>query len=227
MTERSSPTHSPVSQSPAAWRSRSAWTVLIISTLLALALDLGSKHLAFAHIAPDPVVVDRSDVMTQMAKDVRGLQALVPLHKAVTPIPHILEFKLVLNGGAVFGSGQGRRWFFIGFTGVALLFAIYLFARWTRANERWSHIAIGLILSGGLGNLYDRLTLACVRDFIHPLPGVTFPFGLSLPGGQREIWPYVSNVADAALLVGIIFLLIRIWRDDKALQSRQAELARE
>ena len=221
MTDLASSIPSHASPAPAAWRSTSAWAVLVISTLLALALDLGTKHLAFERIAPDPVVVDRTEVLAQMARDVRGLQALVPIHQPVTPIPHILEFKLVLNGGAVFGSGQGKRWFFIGFTGVALFFAVYLFARWTRANERWSHIAIGLIVSGGLGNLYDRVTLACVRDFIHPLPGVTFPFGIALPGGRREIWPYVSNVADAALLIGILFLLIRIWRDDKALRTHQ------
>ena len=206
-----------------AWRSPRAWIVLLVATILALALDLSSKHLAFQHVGDRPVSVDRAQVLQQMAKDVRGLQVLVPVHEPVTVVPHVLEFKLVLNGGAVFGSGQGKRWFFIGFTGVALLFALYLFAKWTRANETWSHIAIGLIISGGLGNLYDRLTLACVRDFIHPLPGVKFPFGLTLPGGRAEVWPYVSNVADAALLIGIIFLLVRIWRDDAALRKRQRD----
>ena len=214
----------PSAVAPPAWRSRRAWIVLIVATTLALALDLASKSVAFEHVADRPVTVDRQQVLTQMAKDVRGLQILVPVHKTITAIPKLLEFKLVLNGGAVFGSGQGKRWFFIGFTGVALLFAIYLFAKWTRANETWSHIAIGLIISGGLGNLYDRLSFACVRDFIHPLPGVEFPFGITLPGGRTEVWPYVSNVADAALLLGIIFLLIRIWRDDASLRKRQAAL---
>lgn len=225
MTQRLHPSDGPADAAPLAWRSRRAWLVLIIATLLALVADLASKQLAFQHIAERPVTVDRTAVLQQMARDVRGLQILVPVHDPVTVVPKLLEFKLVLNGGAVFGSGQGKRWFFIGFTAVALLFAIYLFAKWTRANETLSHIAIGLILSGGLGNLYDRLTFACVRDFIHPLPGVKFPFGITLPGGRNEVWPYVSNVADAALLIGIIFLLVRLWRDDAALRKRQAAMA--
>ena len=71
-----------------------------------------------------------------------------------------------------------------------------------------------LIIAGGIGNLYDRIRFACVRDFIHPLPHVKLPFGLTWPSGDPHLWPYVSNVADALLLIGIGLLLFRLWRND-------------
>src|SRR5690606_22977848 len=106
----------------------------------------------------------------------------------------------------------GQRWFFVGFTAVALAFGLWMFAKWTTASDRAAHIAIGLVISGGLGNLYDRLRFGCVRDFIHPLPNVKFPFGWTPLGPSGEVWPYISNVADLALLIGIGMLLIYLWR---------------
>ena len=124
----------------------------------------------------------------------------------------MLDFQLVLNAGAVFGAGQGKRWFFVLFTLGALGFAAVLFARWTHRRDRVAHAAIGMIIAGGLGNLYDRVVFACVRDFLHPLPGWRLPFGLSWPSGDRALWPYVSNIADAILLVGIGVLMVRMLR---------------
>jgi len=118
----------------------------------------------------------------------------------------------VLNPGAVFGIGPGRRWLFIGFTLIALGFSLWMFGRLTRARDRVAHVGLGLLISGGLGNLYDRVVFGCVRDFIHPLPGVLLPFGWRLPSGERELWPYVSNVADLLLLVGIGMLLVTFWK---------------
>ena len=75
---------------------------------------------------------------------------------------------------------------------------------------------IGLLISGGLGNLYDRIVFACVRDFLHPLPGVYLPFGWQMPfSGGRELWPYVSNIADLWLLVGIGMLMWYLWRGNR------------
>ncbi|MBL0922731.1 MAG: signal peptidase II, partial [Phycisphaerales bacterium] len=122
-------------------------------------------------------------------------------------IPHVLDFRLVLNPGATFGVGAGRRGLFIAFTGAALAFGMWMFSRWTRRNDVVAHAAIGLVLSGGLGNLYDRLVFGCVRDFLHPLPTLFWP-------GGKPVWPYVSNVADALLLVGVCVLMVHLWRMD-------------
>jgi len=178
---------------------------------LGLAADLATKWGAFRYIDDQPFVVNRGAVLRVLADDPSRIMTLVPEHKAVHAIPGVLDLRLVLNAGAVFGTGQGRRWMFIGFTSVILVIAVVAFFRWTRANERWTHFALAMVISGGVGNLYDRIMLGCVRDFIHPLPGVKFPFGLL---GGREVWPYVSNVADALLLIGIAILTVKLWRSD-------------
>ena len=197
-----------------AWRSRGAWTVLLVSAVLGIAVDLWSKWLAFEKIAGYPVVVDRDSVLGISATDPRGISALVPRHETVTVVPHLLDLTLVLNPGAVFGIGPGKRWFFIGFTAVAMCFAVIMFASWTRARDRWAHMAIGLLVAGGLGNFYDRLAFGCVRDFLHPLPGVKFPWGWDPWGSQGAVWPYVSNIADLWLIIGIGVLAIHLWRRD-------------
>ncbi len=211
---------------PSAWRSRAAWVWLIIACVLALGSDLASKEIAFRTIAGAPVAVDREEVL-RVKRDIdpRAItQELIPRHTPVTVIPSVLDFQLVLNPGAVFGSGAGNRGFFIGFTVVALGFALAMFAKWTLPHDRWAHAGIGLLVGGGLGNLYDRLFHACVRDFIHPLPGVKWPFGWSFRGTD-EIWPYVSNLADLYLLIGIGILLVHLWRRDQAeAQSAKARL---
>ena len=192
-------------------RSRSAWAVLFVVTFLGVASDLFSKAVAFRTIADHPVVVDREQVLRAQHEG-RSLGSLLPPN-SVTVIPHVLDLSLVLNPGAVFGIGAGRRWFFVAFTAGALALAIWMFAAWTRPRDYLAHAAIGLLVSGGLGNLYDRIVYACVRDFLHPLPGVNMPFGLNMPlTGQREIWPYVSNIADLWLLIGIGMLMGYLWR---------------
>ena len=185
-----------------------AWATLIIAMLVSVTLDLASKAWAFRSLASMPVHIDRTEVLSANNQ----LWTLVPEHTTRTVIPQVLDFKLVLNPGAVFGIGAGRRWFFVVFTVVAIAIGVWMFATWTRSRDRLSHCAIGLILGGGLGNLYDRLMFACVRDFIHPLPDVLLPFGWSWPWGGRDVWPYVSNVADALLIVGVVILAWKALR---------------
>ena len=188
------------------------WWVFLVTVLLGLVADLGSKELAFRFIADAPFRPMREQVLHLLREAPGEIMVLVPHHKPVTVIPNVLDFQLVLNAGAVFGAGQGKRWFFIGFTLVALGFAVVLMTRWTERRDHLAHAAVGMIVSGGIGNLYDRLVYGCVRDFIHPLPGVKLPFGITWPHGSNEVWPYISNVADAILLIGIAVLMIKLWR---------------
>lgn len=203
----------PAEPQTAAWRSVRAWAVMLAAFALSLLLDLGTKAWAFARVAGFPVEVRRGDVL---ALPPSRINTLIPPHEPVVVVPQGLELKLVLNPGAVFGIGPGKQGFFILFTAVALAFGLYMFSAWTRARDHWSHACLGLILAGGVGNLYDRLAYGCVRDFLHPLPGVLLPWNLSWPGGDRQVWPYVSNAADAMLIVGIAALLIMTWRSEPA-----------
>lgn len=193
---------------PSALHSTRAWTWLLGTLIFGVITDLVTKSLAFARVTDFPVHIERSQVL---AED--NLGNLIPYHEPVIVIPKVLEFTLVLNPGAVFGIGAGQRWFFIIFTLVAMIVSVILFAKWTKARDWTAHAGFGLIIAGGLGNLYDRLLFGCVRDFIHPLPGMKLPFNLTWPnGGSDEVWPYVSNVADLYLLIGIGLLLVFTWK---------------
>ena len=91
---------------------------------------------------------------------------------------------------------------------------------WRSPRGAWVlHAALALILAGALGNLYDRWCFAAVRDMLHMLPDVHLPFGLHWPGpsvppghppvdGPTEIWPWIFNLADVALMVGVGLVLV-------------------
>lgn len=213
-----SPTAEPLNLNDPAWKSGSAWILLIVITTVSLFIDLASKSLAFRHIADAPVVVSREQVLRT-----DHLGALIPPHEPVVVIPRVLDLTLVLNPGAVFGMGAGKRWFFTVFTVLAVAFAMWVFATWTRPRDRAAHIGLGLLLAGGLGNLYDRVMFGCVRDFLHPLPGVELPFGWRWPWGGREIWPYVSNIADLFLIIGIVLLLWHTWKHGRRVPTPGTE----
>lgn len=182
-----------------AFRSTRAWCVLLGVLIAGLAFDLWSKSYAFEHVGDAPVVVTREAVLS-----VDDPRVLIPHSDPVVVIPKVLNFTLVLNQGAVFGMGAGKRWLFVTFTVGAIALGLWMFGAWTDRRDIVAHVSLGLLLAGGLGNLYDRLVYACVRDFIHPLPDVWI--------GGWEVWPYVSNVADALLIIGIIGLMWHLWR---------------
>lgn len=202
-----------------AWRSPLAWLVLLVVVAIGLALDLGSKSWAFERVAESPVVLDYDLVVSGSQKP--------PWHVGVRVIPaDLLDFHLVLNRGAVFGIGQGSRAIFIVFTVVAVIVAIGVFGWWTRARSHLAHVAIAMILAGGLGNLYDRMSVGAVRDFLHMLPRWELPFGWNWPGGNNEVFPWVFNVADVFLLTGMALLLLHVHLSDRkqrAIQDAQEQ----
>jgi signal peptidase II len=200
----------------ASWRSSASWARLLGVFAGGIALDLWSKSWAFANVAAAPVELTRERVLDDPS-------FALPHHPRVPVIPFdLLDFTLVLNYGAVFGIGQHRRELFIGFTVLATAAAVILFARGTRARMRMAHIAIGLILAGGLGNLYDRMTYGAVRDFLHMLPGWQLPYGWRWPGNATsDVFPWVFNVADVLLLAGMaLFVIASVVEDRRARQLK-------
>jgi len=118
----------------------------------------------------------------------------------------VLDFTLLHNRGAAFSflssAGGWQRWVF---AVIALTVSVVLLV-WTlqlKRHERWLSVTLPLILGGALGNLYDRLTLGYVVDFVHfHWDGRYFP---------------AFNVADAAITTGAIMMIIdAVW-----LQSRR------
>jgi lipoprotein signal peptidase len=210
------------------WSHMRLWPVAAAT----LTLDLWSKHWAFTHL-------DNA-----------------PMSPGLLVIPHIMSFRRSLNAGALFGLGKGLTPVFIAASFVALLFVFFLFIHSGR-DRRSLHLALGLVLAGALGNLYDRAFViadvvrytvdghtrmeACkviasnensvvigtwpdggpphqpilrryeprihqqgvVRDFIKMEPHFTVG-GLAL-----DVWPWVFNVADMLLVVGVGILMVQ------------------
>lgn len=125
--------------------------------------------------------------------------------------PGFLTLIRSVNEGALFGMGQGLRWVFVTASVGAFGFVLYLFAHSSRA--RWSlHVGLGLILAGAMGNLHDRALFGKVRDFIKITTKVL----------DYDIWPWVFNVADMCLVVGVGLLLINFWIDKRILENAAA-----
>lgn len=73
-------------------------------------------------------------------------------------IPHVLEFQTMLNPGALFGIGGGQTLLFLVASACALLLVFWMFSQ--TSPRRWAlQIALGAILAGALGNMYDRVTV--------------------------------------------------------------------
>jgi signal peptidase II len=115
----------------------------------------------------------------------------------VGPIPVLPFFRLafVSNHGVSFGLfNNGAIWGRIGLTIFALAISGVV-GRWLlKADRLWPGAAMGLVIGGALGNVIDRLIYGAVADFFH-----FYAFG--------HDW-YVFNVADAAITVGVIVLLL-------------------
>jgi signal peptidase II len=158
----------------------------VLVCAIGLGLDLWSKSYAFAHLAPPIAHPDESRP------------------RVVEFIPGWINFTTTTNHGAVFGLGQGQRYLFLGVSIVAIGFLSYLFA--TSKRQRLYQFILGMLLAGVLGNMYDRVVFGYVRDMIHALPGWRWPGTWHLggyPGDARDVFPFIFNVADVLLCVGV------------------------
>lgn len=125
------------------------------------------------------------------------------------PIPVIGDYvvlRLVYNQCAAFGICLGppeaSRWIFLGLALLALG-VLGSMVRHTRDGDHGRLFVLGLLVSGAVGNVVDRLRSAQgVVDFIEV--GV---------GGYR--WP-TFNVADSAITVGAIALAVSLWLEGRA-----------
>ena len=202
-----------------AWRSPRAWALLLVVVAAGLSLDLVSKWWAFRAVADAPVELRYEEIAGNPSYR-------LPWHAGVRVIPgDLLDFRLVLNHGAVFGLGQQRRPVFVAFTVLAVVGATAVFGWWTKAGATQVHLGIGLVLAGGLGNLYDRLTIGAVRDFLHMTPRWNLPLDLRWPGGSSELFPWVFNVADVLLLAGMALLLFTPQRPEAAVAGSSGPTA--
>ena len=112
------------------------------------------------------------------------------------PLTSFFNLVLTYNAGAAFSflsdASGWQRWFFTIVSAGASVLIIYLLRK--HAAETLFCIALSLILGGALGNLWDRLTLGGVVDFLD----------FHIAGYH---WP-AFNVADSAISVGAVLLVV-------------------
>lgn len=126
----------------------------------------------------------------------------VDIYRVIPVIPGFFNITRIHNTGAIFGilSGSGNLPVFLLLTGASLFalgFVVYYFVK-TPANERFTKIALALILAGALGNLTDRILRGHVIDFLD------FHIG-------RHHWPFF-NIADSCITVGALLLIVIFFR---------------
>lgn len=107
-----------------------------------------------------------------------------------------LHFRYVENTGAAFGMMQGGNFILIF---VMLAIIAYILHSWKELCSHGSLVEWGaiFILSGALGNLYDRITLGFVVDFI-----------------DFRVWP-VFNIADSFITIGGCMFFISLFLKPK------------
>ncbi len=110
------------------------------------------------------------------------------------PIPVFPFFHLhyVENTGASFGMFQGGNTLLIFVTAAIIIYLLYSWKELC-AQGSWTRWGSVLILAGALGNLYDRITLGYVVDFLDFL-----------------VWP-VFNIADTAICIGAGLMVLSLF----------------
>ncbi|MFT8669193.1 MAG: signal peptidase II [Liquorilactobacillus hordei] len=121
----------------------------------------------------------------------------IPLDSSVQLIPSVLSVAHIRNYGAAWNIFTGQKWFLFLITVVALSVLVYLFLKlW----KNWIYaLGISLMIGGTLGNFIDRIRVGYVVDMLQ-LDFINFP---------------IFNVADSALSVGVLIIIIAMLRDEK------------
>jgi signal peptidase II len=114
-------------------------------------------------------------------------------------LPGVIHLEHVRNFGAAWGVMSGQKWLLIGFTGLVIVMIVFS-AREVVRRGKLAAAGFGLILGGAVGNLIDRILYGHVTDF----------FDLDTPVHALRTFP-VFNVADSALTVGVILLMISLF----------------
>jgi signal peptidase II len=122
---------------------------------------------------------------------------------SLIPVFPFLNFILTHNPGAAFsflGGAEGwQRWLFVAISIGVSLYLIRLLYR--GGATTWTACAVALIIGGAIGNLYDRLTLGYVIDFID------FCIGY---------WHFATfNLADSAISIGAVMWVISSYKSGK------------
>jgi signal peptidase II len=165
--------------------------LLLLLTLPLLLLDFATKEYIVRNF-PDPSNM-APDVEPRVVPVIEGFFSIVRVH----------------NTGVAFGMGNGTVWANVVFGGISIaaLFLIWWLCRSNAFPTRVSRVAVALLLSGVLGNIFDRFLRGYVVDFLH------------FYWGDRQ-WPSF-NVADSCICIAAGLLFISAFQKTPAKSPAQ------
>ncbi|MBJ2224403.1 signal peptidase II [Pseudomonas carnis] len=142
-------------------------------------------------------------VIDQVSK--AHFEGSLEMFQQIVVIPDYFSWTLAYNTGAAFSfladGGGWQRWLFAVIAVVVSAVLVVWLKRLGR-DDTWLAIALTLVLGGALGNLYDRIALGHVIDFI-------------LVHWQNRHYFPAFNFADSAITVGAIMLALDMFKSKK------------
>ena len=139
----------------------------------------------------------------------------------IVVIPSFLSITHASNKGAAFSALDSfayRMPLFYAFTAVAV-FVLVQGYRQLPGGDRFQAAAMGMILSGALGNFTDRVIAGEVTDMVKVYAGFEPLRSWAIAHFRTNVYP-IWNVADAAIVVGVLMFGVTYW-----IEWRQARLA--
>ena len=142
-------------------------------------------------------------VIDQVSK--AHFEGSLEMFQQIVVIPDYFSWTLAYNTGAAFSfladGGGWQRWLFA-LIAVVVSAVLVVWLKRLGRDETWLAIALALVLGGALGNLYDRIALGHVIDFI-------------LVHWQNRHYFPAFNFADSAITVGAIMLALDMFKSKK------------
>jgi signal peptidase II len=168
--------------------------LFVIVLLASLALDFGTKVAVRRSLAPD-----QSAKQAYRTSYRPGLDPWCQLStRQVRVVDGFFDICYSENTGVAFGMGKKVPWGVWVGVGVLALGLIITFLRQAKDDQRLLVLSLALVGSGAVGNIIDRARFGYVTDFI-------------VWRWHEHTWP-TFNVADAALVVGVILMFFTMGK---------------
>jgi signal peptidase II len=126
------------------------------------------------------------------------------VHQPQPVIEGFWDWELAYNDGAAFSSLRGSQ-VLLSLIALGALVMLGVMAHRTRPDQHLKRIALAVIAGGAIGNLIDRIRDGAVTDFVRWRAG-------------EHAWP-IFNVADAALVIGVLMLLVDGFLERRAIRA--------
>ncbi|CAE6944077.1 MULTISPECIES: signal peptidase II [Pseudomonas] len=128
------------------------------------------------------------------------------MYEQIVVIPQYFSWTLAYNTGAAFsflaGESGWQRWLFA-LIALSVSAVLVVWMKRLKSDETWLAIALALVLGGAIGNLFDRIVLGHVVDFI-------------LVHWQNRWYFPAFNIADSAISVGAVMLALDMFKSKKS-----------